>query len=339
MLIGASAEQDLGAFNPARTQIVQGLYPDYRTLAARGFQVVTAAAGRFDAAVVFVSRARALTHARIADALACLSEDGVLWIDGQKTDGVDAILREMRGLTAVDEVHSRAHGKIFRVDAADRGWLPEDWAARDHPAAPGMITRPGVFSADGPDPASVALAAHLPEKLPTRIVELGCGWGWLGAQILTHPGVETLHMVEADAIALDCARRNLADPRAVFHWADALDFALPEPVNGVIMNPPFHEGRAADPRLGAGFIRSAARLLTGTGRLWMVANRHLPYEEPLRAEFADVSELGGDSRFKILTASGAGRGLGGRTAGGRTPGRIQGRMPGRGIGKAGRGGA
>jgi 16S rRNA (guanine1207-N2)-methyltransferase len=45
-----------------------------------------------------------------------------------------------------------------------------------------MVTRPGVFSADGPDPASQALAAHLPEKLPTRMVDLGAGWGWLSAR-------------------------------------------------------------------------------------------------------------------------------------------------------------
>ncbi|MDF3605541.1 methyltransferase [Paracoccus sp. DMF-8] len=224
----------------------------------------------------------------------------------------------------MDEVDSRAHGKIFRVAVAGGAWVPQSWRMQDIQAAPGMVTRPGVFSADGPDPASQALAALLPEKLPTRIVELGCGWGWLGARILEHPGVETLHMVEADADALDCARRNVTDPRALFHWADALDFSLPEPVNGVIMNPPFHEGRAADPRLGAGFIAAAARLLTGAGRLWMVANRHLPYEEPLRASFAEVAELGGDTRFKILTASGAGRGDAGR-GGARSAGRSTGR--------------
>ncbi|RDD95385.1 MFS transporter, partial [Paracoccus pantotrophus] len=53
-------------------------------------------------------------------------------------------------------------------------------------------------------------------------------------------------------------------------------------------------------------------LLTGAGRLWMVANRHLPYEQALRECFAEVAELGGDARFKILTASGARRGTAGR---------------------------
>lgn len=315
LLVGADGDIDLSGFDPARTQIVQRFFPDVASLKARGFEPVTQAEGRFDGAVVFLPRARAEARARISAAAAHLAAGAPLWIDGQKTDGIDSVLKEMRGITEVDGVQSRAHGKIFRVHLPQPGLIPADWAARDHEAAPGFVTRPGVFSADAPDPASVALAAHLPEKLPTRVVDLGAGWGWLSAQILRHPGVETLHLVEADAVALDCARRNVTDPRAQFHWADALDFRLPEPVNGVVMNPPFHDGRAADPALGAGFIRAAAGLLTGAGRLWMVANRHLPYEQALRDSFAEVTELGGDGRFKILTATGARRG--GKAAKGR----------------------
>ena len=307
LLIGADAATDLSVFDAGRVQIVQNGFADHQALKARGYQVVTAADGQFDTAIVFLPRARAAARARIAEAVAHLAPGSALWIDGQKTDGIDAVMKELRGLLPIDEVHSRAHGKIFRVTLPQADWLPADWAARDHLAAPGMVTRPGVFSADAPDPASQALAAHLPDKLPTRVVDLGAGWGWLSAELLKKPGVEHLHLVESDHVALDCARRNVTDPRARFHWADALDFRLPEPVNGVVMNPPFHEGRSADPRLGAGFIRSAAGLLTGAGRLWMVANRHLPYEQVLRECFADVSEIGGDSRFKILTATGAQR--------------------------------
>lgn len=307
LLIGADASTDLDMLDAARIVIVQDSFADFQALKARGFDVVTAAAAadEFDAAVVFLSRARAATRARIAEAVQHLRPGATLWIDGQKTDGIDAVIKEMRALVPVEGVQSRAHGKIFSLTLPQPGWLPADWASRDHEAAPGMVTRPGVFSADGPDPASQALAAHLPDKLPTRMVDLGAGWGWLSAEILKRPGLEVLHLVEADAVALDCARRNVIDPRARFHWADALDFRLPEPVNGVVMNPPFHQGRAAEPKLGAGFIRTAAALLTGAGRLWMVANRHLPYEQVLRECFADVSELGGDSRFKILTATGA----------------------------------
>ncbi len=308
LLLGAGRDFDLTPFDPAQTEIVQGYFPDYQALEARGFKVATTPSGSFDEALVVIPRARALARARIAEASARLPAGATLWIDGLKLDGIDSVLREIRALIPVDEVHSRAHGKIFRVTLPEGRWFPENWIAAPIEAAPGFVTLPGVFSADGPDPASVALAAQLPERMPTRVVDLGAGWGWLSAQILARPGVETLHLVEAEASALDCARKNVTDPRARFHWADAMSFKLAEPVNAVVMNPPFHEGRRADPSLGVGFIHTAARLLTGAGKLWMVANRHLPYEATLRASFGDVSEIWGDSRFKVLVATGTGRG-------------------------------
>jgi len=68
------------------------------------------------------------------------------------------------------------------------------------------------------------------------------------------------------------------------------------------MNPPFHTGRSVDPTLGRSFITASARLLKPQGMLWMVANRHLPYEKTLMAHFSKVVDLGGNARFKVLRA-------------------------------------
>lgn len=308
LVIGARGGDDLSLLDPERTHIQQGNFSDHRALSARGWQVAPQVDARFDAALVILPRAKAAARARIADAAASLLPGAALWIDGQKTDGVDSLLRELRALGSVDEVHSKAHGKIFRVTVPSGAWLPTTWTARAHEVVPGFVTRPGVFSADGVDPGSAMLALALPTRMPTRIVDLGAGWGWLSAQALTRPGVEVIHLVEADHAALESARDNIRDPRAQFHWADARDFTLAEPVNGVVMNPPFHDGRTTDPQIGAGFIAAAARLLTGAGRLWMVANRHLPYEAVLAQHFAQVHEVRGDTRFKVIEATGAGRG-------------------------------
>lgn len=307
LVIGATGDANLEPLDPLRSVIVQGSFPDHHALKVRGYHVATAAEGDFDTALVFLPRAKAEARGRIALADSCLPRGAALWIDGQKTDGIDSILKDLRKRAEVDQVFSKAHGKIFRVSRPDQDWLPEDWASRTHEVEPGFVTRPGVFSADGIDPGSALLARHLPERMPTRMVDLGAGWGWLSAQVLARPGVEIIHMVESDHAALESARENVTDSRARFYWADARSFNLPEPVNGVVMNPPFHVGRSADPRLGKDFIAAAARLLTGAGKLWMVANRHLPYEAVLAEHFARVSEIGGDNRFKIIEASGAGR--------------------------------
>jgi 16S rRNA (guanine1207-N2)-methyltransferase len=69
------------------------------------------------------------------------------------------------------------------------------------------------------------------------------------------------------------------------------------------MNPPFHAGRATDPSLGRAFIQSAARILAPNGKLWMVANRHLPYETTLSECFRNVDMIGGNGAFKVFHAN------------------------------------
>ena len=107
----------------------------------------------------------------------------------------------------------------------------------------------------------------------------------------------------ADLTALDCARLNIADPRAEFHWADALSFAPASPADHVVTNPPFHRGREGDPDIGRGFITAAASMLGPRGQLWLVANRHLPYESTLQDAFQSVEILGQTASFKLYTAA------------------------------------
>jgi 16S rRNA (guanine1207-N2)-methyltransferase len=44
-------------------------------------------------------------------------------------------------------------------------------------------------------------------------------------------------------------------------------------------------------------------MLSPRGELWLVANRHLPYEGALRLAFREVAELGADPAFKLFHAS------------------------------------
>ena len=70
----------------------------------------------------------------------------------------------------------------------------------------------------------------------------------------------------------------------------------------MISNPPFHQGRAAEPDLGAAFIAAAARILKPAGRLLMVANRQLPYEATLDAAFRHWEKLSEDGAYKVMAA-------------------------------------
>lgn len=290
---------------PERLLAVTPHAPDHAALAARGLQAAPRLpeTGSFAGAIVCLPRARAEAQDLIARA--CRLTRGPVVIDGQKADGIEAVLKALRARVPLSEPISKGHGKI--------AWFPsqplDDWLAgpAEVLAADGarFVTLPGLFSADGIDPASELLAQALPATAGGVVADAGAGWGYLAARLLARaPGIRELHLIEADARALDCAQANVTDPRARFHWADAT-----RPLPGlradlVVMNPPFHRGRAADPGLGAGFIAAAAAMLTPSGALWMVANRHLPYEAALQAAFRQVEDMGGSPAFKLFRASG-----------------------------------
>ncbi len=295
-----SGEQDLSALDAARVQIIHGFYPHHEAWRSRGYRVAVEASGSHDAGVVFLPRAKAQARDLIARAADC-SQSGIVIVDGQKTDGVDSILKACRKAGArVSEVFSKAHGKTFSFTGGDfSGWRAP--AQLDIEA--GFVTAPGVFSADGIDTGSALLAAAMQGQLKGRVCDLGAGWGYLSRKVLSSEKVTECHLVEAEHAALECARHNIDDARAQFHWADATQFSGAGDFDHVVTNPPFHVGRAADASLGQGFIAAAARLLGRRGTLWLVANRHLPYERELAAAFGEVAELGGDGSFKVLRAS------------------------------------
>jgi 16S rRNA (guanine1207-N2)-methyltransferase len=292
---GPRLGDDLSALPRDRVVVLTGFKPDHDHFAA---SCSVTPAAPYAAAIVCLPRSRGAARALIARAAGEVSPGGWVAVDGQKTDGIDTALRDLRGRVDLSDGLSKAHGKLAAFPA---GPDLSDWAA--HPSdVVGFQTLPGVFSADGPDPGSVLLAASLPEKLGGKVADLGAGWGFLAAQILQRPGVKRLDLVEADADALACARANITDLRARFHWADATGWRPETLLDVVVINPPFHTGRAAEPALGAAFIRAARRMLAPDASLWLVANRHLPYDAVLADCFLEVRDVAGDNRFRVIHA-------------------------------------
>jgi len=294
------ADADLSALPRGRVHVITGFRPDHDVWASRGAAAGVAPEPPYGAAIVCLPRARALARALLAEA-AELLPDGLVILDGQKADGVEAMLRALRDRGTLGPVLAAAHGKLAVIEAPGAAFA--DWRGGDGRTADGFVTAPGLFSADAPDPASMALAGALPASLAGRVADLGAGWGYLAARALAGaPAITEMHLVEAEHDALEAARENVSDPRARFHWADVRRFRPDAPFDAVIMNPPFHEGRRADPGLGRAFIAAAAGMLAAHGTLWLVANRHLPYERALAGHFGEVTPLAGPAGFKLIRA-------------------------------------
>lgn len=242
----------------------------------------------------------------LAAALRALAPGGVLLAMGPKDKGGARIGKELKSFGCAVAEESRSHWRICRATR------PETPVGLDEAMAEGAVrfnatlglwTQPGIFSWDRIDEGSALLLDSL-GPLAGHGADLGCGLGLLSRTVLAaNAAVTAIEAVDLDARAIAAARRNIDDARAHLHWRDVRAGLPFSGLDFVVMNPPFHTGGTDDVGLGRAFLQAARAVLRPGGTLWMVANRHLPYEAELAGLFGKVEAVRESPRFKILRAT------------------------------------
>ena len=92
------------------------------------------------------------------------------------------------------------------------------------------------------------------------------------------------------------------EKKVEFLWADLTQLQSLTPLDFIIMNPPFHQNKESDVAIGKAFIETAHASLKPSGRLFIVANAHLPYEQILCGAFSDVEKLHEGQGFKVFVS-------------------------------------
>jgi 16S rRNA (guanine1207-N2)-methyltransferase len=245
----------------------------------------------------------------LALALRALKPGAPLTVMAPKDKGGTRIAKELEAFGCAVEAASRRHQRICRTtrpltfDAQAQGAVDAAIVA----GSPGLLdtvglwSQPGVFSWDRIDPGTALLLSVLP-ALTGRGADLGCGIGVIARAVLASGDVAQLDLIDVDRRASAAARKNIADDRAVFHWADVRTFKNFSDLDFVVMNPPFHDGGVEDRALGQAFVRQAHRLLRDGGTVWLVANVHLPYESLLSSSFARVTLRAEQGGYKVYEA-------------------------------------
>ena len=240
----------------------------------------------------------------MALALRALKVSGLLTIMAPKDKGGSRLGKELASFGLEVEESGRRHQRLCIANRpAEVSGLEAAIAEGQPRIVPslGLWSQPGLFSWDRLDPGTAQLLAVLP-PMSGRGADLGCGTGVIARALLTSVSVEHLDLVDIDRRAVEAAEHNVLDPRVSFHWADARIAPTLEGLDFVVMNPPFHDGGWEDKALGQAFIRRARDALRKGGMLWLVANRHLPYEEVLTPLFAQVKLKSEVKGFKVYEA-------------------------------------
>lgn len=290
----------------------QTLKSDHDRLAAQGFAVTRRAERSFAAAICLLTKNKAENLANIARAWSMLDPGGLLVCAGSNDTGAASIAKQVRDAFGTVESLSKYHCRVFWTRRA-LGPIPEMAAAWQaggelHPVPEiGALSRPGIYGWNAIDKGSALLAAHLPPGTSGRVADLGAGWGYLSLKVLERcPGIAQLDLYEAEWLALDAARQNIGarwpDAPVGYHWHD-VTAGLTARYDTIVMNPPFHVGKTTDVALGRAFVAAAAAALVPGGALFMVANRHLPYEAAIDAHFKARQTIAETAAFKVIRAA------------------------------------
>jgi len=162
-----------------------------------------------------------------------------------------------------------------------------------------LIQYKGVFSSGKIDIGTRFLLDNLNITVnETTILDLACGNGVIAHHIAEQNPNANLHLTDDFYLAVESAKLNL--PAALCHFNNELSGFDKEFFDVIVTNPPFHFGHETNIEISLDLFNQTCQCLKKSGRLVIVANKHLNYSTHLLKIFAEVVITTENEKFQII---------------------------------------
>lgn len=265
-------------------------------------------AATFDLVVLPLSRGKERQRFELTLAMERLRPQGTLLIWGYNQSGIQSLERDLRrSAMPVRKLLSADSGRLLDV----QGPLPQHLHTRvssilvqeqvaEIPFE--FWTNSGSFAHGRLDAGTRFLLEHMPRQLKEPVLDLACGGGAIAAFIAAQ-GLRRIIMADVDWQSLRAAEKtaqSLYLPRPLA--SDIWEGITGGPFGTILINPPFHSSMRAKASydFAQRFFVGAPSALRADGRIFLVANRQLPYENMAREAGLHCEIRAENREFKVL---------------------------------------
>jgi 16S rRNA (guanine1207-N2)-methyltransferase len=267
-----------------------------------------------------IPKGRGLIRRWLVEAHAALRPGGKLYLAGPNDLGVQPAIADAEALFGLAmqlgyKQRNRVGCAVKQPDPptippwlAEPGIAPGTWYEFTIEARGELLkirSLPGIFAYDRLDAGTALLLKNMQVPRSGRVLDIGCGYGAIGL-VAARLGAAQVDMLDADLLAVAASRENIALNQAANARvlpSDVLDAVAGERYDLIVSNPPFHAGRLVEYDVAHAIVAQAAGALAPGGRLLVVANSFLRYDQVMRQHFATVERVAATGQYHILAAS------------------------------------
>lgn len=169
-----------------------------------------------------------------------------------------------------------------------------------------------VFSRQQLDIGGRFLIENLPPCDNKTVIDLGCGNGVVGLNVLYQSPSSRVVFVDESYMAVESAKQNVQNnlPDKIHQCEFLVSNCLEQyaelqqhKVDLVLCNPPFHQQNVITDHIALQMFKDAKLHLKSGGELYIVGNRHLDYPQKIKRLFGGYSLIASNNKFSIISAS------------------------------------
>lgn len=267
--------------------------------------------GKYKWVIINLPRQKDLLRMMLHCASELLAEDGVLWLAGENKAGIKSAVKILKlHFGQVKKLDNARHCTLFEASkhlnqqAFKSLSYRQDWLLNCKHSEIKITSYPGVFAHGRLDAGTELLLDKLAEMpLEGDVLDFACGAGVIGACIAANHPQTSVTLLDNSALAIRACEETLASNHLIGSVlaSDGLS-ELKGSFDLIVSNPPIHAGVKTDNHLSMRLLESVHDHINPGGKLIMVANVHLPYENWISQKFEHSRELASNNSYKVILA-------------------------------------